>query len=96
MQSPNTVDACSLHASSKAVKAWITGLLAACIAQCKVCGLQLAAELCMQEVLADFAVCIFLRSNTGTALTCREQPFLQHDIITLRLSFQARFFATKL
>lgn len=52
VQSPNTVDAYSLQASSKAVKAWITGLLAACITQYKVCGLQLAAELGMQEVLA--------------------------------------------
>jgi len=66
MQGPNTVDASSLHARSKALKAWITGLLAACITQCKVCGLHLAAELCMQEVLAVFAVCIFLRSSTDT------------------------------
>ncbi len=78
MQSPNTVDACSLHASSKELKAWITGLLAACIMQCKVCGLHLAAELCMQEVLAVFAVCLLLRCSTETALTCREHPHLQH------------------
>jgi len=44
VQSPNTVDACSLQASSKALKARITNLLAACITQCKACGQHLATE----------------------------------------------------